>query len=118
MQIQKLFVIHSRPPFYPYAVMVPHNWPEGDSPWMRNPDNNQLRCSEIEGSGGKQIKFLSLRSPAGCPARCHRYQKRIGGHADELVVKDNVEQGIVDLQFTVVVDESQFAELPHEKTNA
>jgi hypothetical protein len=35
-----------------------------------------------------------------------------------LVVQNHVQQGIVDFQFSVVFDETQFAEFVHEKTHA
>lgn len=66
----------------------------------------------------EKIKLRSLYSPAGSAARRQHYGRRISCHGDQFVVKDNVEQGVVDLQFTVVVDEPQLAELPHENADS
>src|SRR5579863_6550015 len=65
-----------------------------------------------------QSGIFQPHSPASGSLWQPRYGKWIVRHDDELIVKDNVQQRVVNLQFTVVIDESQSAEFLHEKADS
>src|SRR5437867_9409892 len=68
-------------------------------------EGNLVKIAQYEGCGARPLH--------ACPARNRRSFKK-----GNLVVEDDIEEGTVHVQPAVVVDESQFAELIHEETDA
>ena len=65
-----------------------------------------------------QLAKLMINIASGEVADPLRGSARIPRFDRGLVVQNHVQQGIMDFQFSVVFDKSQFAEFVHEKAHA
>ena len=65
-----------------------------------------------------QLAKLMINIASGEVADPLRGRARIPRFDRGLVVQNHVQQGIMDFQFSVVFDKSQFAEFVHEKAHA
>jgi hypothetical protein len=104
---------------------MPDKHPKGS----HNPSQKSLQRWDNEGGAPKggllkhprdpaQLAKLMINIASGEVADPLRGSARIPRFDRGLVVQNHVQQGIMDFQFSVVFDKTQFAEFVHEKAHA